>query len=68
MYVYVLAVKNCQALQAPQNGASSNNGTTPGSITTVTCAKNYEVSSGDRVRTCQTDGTWSGKSAVCTGM
>lgn len=40
--------------------------TTPGSQATYTCASAYHNMVGDSIRTCQTDGTWSGTAPTCS--
>ena len=55
----------CSRLPAPSNGRIDQQGNRPGDRAQYSCNVNYELS-GDRVRTCQDDGSWSGSSPTCT--
>ena len=54
----------CPPLSDPPNGDV----TWPvGSVATYTCNSGFELV-GNEMRTCQSDGIWSGEEPVCTGM
>ena len=44
----------------------SNGDSTENNTATAQCSIGFEVSSGDRVRVCQNNNTWSGEDAVCS--
>ena len=54
----------CSTLPAPSNGRIDQEGNRPDDRATYSCNTNYELS-GDRVRTCQNDGSWSGSAPTC---
>ena len=55
----------CSRLPAPSNGRIDQQGNRPGDRAQYSCNVNYELS-GDRLRTCQDDGSWSGSAPTCT--
>jgi formylglycine-generating enzyme required for sulfatase activity len=60
---------NCGALTNPTNGTvSTPGGNTLGATATYSCSSGYTLSSGSTTRTCQSSGTWSGSSGVCTAV
>ena len=63
MTIYSYTVM-CSTLPAPSNGRIDQEGNRPGDRATYSCNTNYELS-GDRVRTCQNDGSWSGSAPTC---
>ena len=68
---YILPLVACNALTTPANGMIScppgDNGVlTVGETCTATCDTGYQVQDGDVVRTCDSEGSWSGSDVVCT--
>ena len=59
-------VVDCGTLTAPTNGTISFTTTTFGSTATYSCNTGYTLSGGS-IRTCQSDGTWSGSVPTCEG-
>ena len=55
----------CDDLPHPANGLVSLSGNATGDTTNYTCDAGYELE-GASVRTCQTDGQWSGTAPTCT--
>ena len=63
-----LTVVNCGNLTAPANGIVNHTaGTTFGQTATYSCNTDYNLV-GDRARTCQATGNWSGNAPTCEGM
>ena len=63
-----LTVKDCGALTDPANGqVSHTDGTTFGETATYSCDAGYNLV-GDRTRTCQVTGVWSGSTPTCQSM
>lgn len=56
----------CPLLFAPRRGQVSVSGRSINSTATYSCDKGRSLS-GNRTRTCQSDGTWSGRKPSCTG-
>ena len=58
--------KSCPVLQPPTNGAitSFSCGSSFGSQASFTCNKGYQIT-GSRLRSCRSDGTWSGNTTLC---
>ena len=54
----------CPSLTAPTNGAISSNGSAYGSSASFSCSTGYQIS-GSLLRTCQSNGTWSGSQSIC---
>ena len=63
--IYVLGV--CDKPVAPANGSINSTGIMEGDTVTYFCNKGYYLS-GDPIRTCQSDGKWSGEQPKCIGM
>ena len=65
--MYVLSFPgSCPPLDPPDNGSITQcSGTSVGDICLLECDPGFELS-GDDVRTCQSDQTWSGTDTVCT--
>ena len=62
-FLYFIVVQ-CPSLDSPDNGTVSTSGLlVPGATATYTC--DYGLVSGDLVRYCLADGTWSGTEPVC---
>ena len=58
-------VVDCGPLSNPAFGQVSTTGTTFGQTATYSCNVGYLA--GNRTRTCQATGTWSGRAPVCIG-
>jgi hypothetical protein len=56
----------CPSLLDPLNGGVMWTNLSVGSIATYTCNSGFELV-GNEMRTCQSDGVWSGEEPVCTG-
>ena len=54
-------------LDDPTNGQVSHPTRTVGSVATYACSGLFEIAGGDEMRTCQSDSTWDGTAAVCSG-
>ena len=64
----VLTVVDCGNLTDPSNGSVTHSaGTTFGENATYSCNTGYNLM-GDRTRTCQATGEWSGSTPTCQGM
>ncbi len=48
--------------------ALSLNSTAVGSIATYMCSEGYNLTEGSETRLCQSNGSWSGTAAICSGM
>ncbi len=57
----------CDQLFDPANGNVDLTGVTEGSTATYTCDQRFEIIFGDKLRTCQSDGQWSGDEPICEG-
>ena len=68
-YVFlILAVVDCGPLTNPDNGQVNDAaGTTFGHTATYSCNTGYNLT-GNRTRTCQATGEWSGSAPTCPGM
>ena len=63
----LLLSTDCGALSNPANGyVSHTTGTILGQIATYGCNTGYNLV-GDRTRTCQATGVWSGSAPTCQG-
>jgi len=62
---FIFYVVMCPSLTAPDNGVVGC-GEVPifGDVCSYQCNGDYEIS-GSRTRTCQSDGTWSGREPTC---
>lgn len=58
---------DCGDLENPENGVVSLTGTTFTSVATYSCNFGFFFVGGDEVRTCQSNGTWSGTQPTCLG-
>ena len=68
MYNCLLTAVNCGRLTDPANGRISHNtGTTLQQTATYSCNTGYDLV-GDRTRTCQDTGLWSGSEPTCHRM
>ena len=59
--------RNCARLVDIQNGRVSFSSTSVGSVATYICNQGFELIGSSR-RTCQSNGQWSGREPVCTGL
>ena len=50
--------------QSPANGGKNNTGNTEGQMVNYFCNPRFKIS-GDKNRTCQADGQWSGTQPLC---
>ena len=57
----------CDAPVAPANGGINSTGSIEGDTVTYICNRGYYLS-GDPIRTCQSDGEWSGAQPECIRM
>ena len=57
-------VVDCGQLQNPENGFVQVSSTTEGSTATYTCNQGFQLV-GNRQRTCQNNGQWSGQQPSC---
>ena len=65
---FLLTAVNCDVLTDPANGqVSHNTGTTLHQTATYSCNTGYDLV-GDRTRTCQATGQWSGSTPTCHRM
>ena len=63
-----LTAVDCGNLTDPANGIVNHTaGTTFGQTATYSCDTDYNLV-GDRARTCQATGNWSGNAPTCEGM
>ena len=58
---------NCDQLFDPDNGDVELTDVTEGSTATYTCDEGFDLS-GDKFRTCQSNGQWSGSEPICEGI
>ena len=64
----------CDNLQPPANGdiSSCSSGRAgvgyEGGTCSFTCNTGYELITGSDIRTCQSDGSWSGSDIICSGI
>ena len=63
-YFYGNIVVDCGQLQNPANGFVQIFSTTEGSTATYTCNQGFQLV-GNRQRTCQNNGQWSGQQPFC---
>ena len=57
----------CVEPESPMNGDVVSTGVTQGDNASYFCHPGFTIS-GDRIRTCQPDGQWSGTQPECLGM
>ena len=55
---------NCDEPQSPANGGKNSTGNTEGQMVNYFCNPGFKLS-GDKNRTCQADGQWSGTQPLC---
>lgn len=68
MYMMYLTVVDCGTLSNPANGQVSHTGrTTFGQAAIYSCDAGYNLV-GNRTRTCQATGVWSGSEPTCQRM
>ena len=63
--LFSITATECSDLNNPNNGQVSLSGTTIGSTASYSCDAGYELE-GDKTRTCQSNGQWSGREPSCT--
>ena len=63
----IYVASNCGHPGIVAHGAASFGGTSVGWTANFTCNKGYMMTSGSEMRTCQTNGIWSGILPVCSG-
>ena len=67
----ILVTAQCEGLHDPDNGmVTTTSRRLSGSTATYTCNSGFELldlTPGSNVRTCQSDGMWSGFEATCIG-
>ena len=51
----------------PANGKVQLISLDEGSTATYTCDEGFDFTGGDKFRTCQSDGQWSGQEPICEG-
>ncbi|XP_053375875.1 furin-like isoform X2 [Mercenaria mercenaria] len=56
---------DCGPLDSPANGTVISSSTTKGSTATYSCLNGLTVKSGDVLRACASDGSWTGTKPVC---
>ena len=61
---YTILIVDCGALDNPDNGMVDVSETVLDSVATYSCNTGYTLT-GDAMRTCQGDGTWSGSEPIC---
>lgn len=66
-YIPAGIIIDCGSLDDPENGQVLLSGTTAGATATYSCFVGYIGGSGDSVRSCQSNGQWSGAAVVCIG-
>ena len=59
------AAVGCCSLVDPLSGQVEFSNTTVGSTANYTCNRNYILSNGNRTRTCEANGYWSGSLPSC---
>lgn len=58
-------ILDCERPNSTDNGVLALTSTTEGSIALYVCKSGYGVSSGHVLRTCGSDGRWTGEAPVC---
>ena len=64
---FLSTVVDCGPLPGPANGQVSTTGTTLGQTANYSCNTGYNLV-GNRTRTCQATGVWSGSAPTCQGV
>ena len=67
MFLHLYTIVLCSELSNPANGAVIWTGLTTGSNAVYTCNTGYQLS-GERIRTCMSNGMWSGQEPTCRRM
>ena len=62
----IIELRVCETLEAIDNGSVNVSGVAVGSTANYTCNEGYQLK-GPPIRTCQSDGTWSGMEPTCIG-
>ena len=65
-FINYIAVNCGGTPRSLSNGQRSYSGTTFGYTVTYTCNSGYRMTAGSTIRTCQSDGQWSGSHPTCT--
>ena len=66
-HIYIIVTEiHCGLLITPSNGSNEGNNDLVDSVVTFSCDHGYRLQ-GSANRTCTTQGTWDGVSAVCEG-
>ncbi|XP_053402772.1 uncharacterized protein LOC123550506 [Mercenaria mercenaria] len=60
-----MCLADCGPLNSPANGTVNLSSTTKGSTATYSCLNGLTVKTGDMLRTCASDGSWTGTKPVC---
>lgn len=63
-YYVIILVGSCGQLPNPPNGDVTLTGTTEGSLAVYTCRRGFTLV-GNRQRSCQANGQWSGNQPIC---
>ena len=64
IWIHIYTTAPCSQLSDPANGTVRWTGLTNGSLAVYSCDKGYQLS-GDRIRTCMSNGMWSGQEPTC---
>ena len=64
---FIVFIGSCDKPVAPANGSINSTGSNEGDTVTYFCNRGYNLS-GDLIRTCQSDGEWSGAQPECIRM
>ena len=64
LFELLITAAECSDLDNPDNGQVFLSGTTIGATASYSCSAGYELI-GDRTRTCQSNGQWSGGEPSC---
>ena len=64
IWIYIYTTETCSQLSDPANGIVRWTGLTTGSLAVYICDSGYELS-GEQIRTCMSNGMWSGQEPTC---